>query len=174
MNKEIGLRVEGIENYILFFRGQRVILDEVLAGLYGVATARLNQQFRRNRDRFPSDFAFELDAEELKALMLQSATSKKGRGGRRKLPVVFTEHGAIMAASVLNSKTAVKASIHVVRAFVRLRGILFAHKELAAKLSKLERKYDEQFKSVFDAIRMLMTPPPDTDPGPKTVPGLKP
>ena len=102
---------------------------------------------------------FELTKEEYDSLMLQIATSKRGRGGRRKLPLVFTEHGAIMAANVLNNERAVRASVEVVRAFVRLRQMLASNTELAKKLEELERKYDRQFKVVFDAIRQLMTPP---------------
>ncbi len=173
MDEGKALEPANIESNIVICRGHRVILDGVLAGIYGVSTARLNQQFRRNRERFPPDFAFELSAEELKSLMLQSATSKPGRGGRRKLPVAFTEHGAIMAASVLNSGIAVRASINVVRAFVRLRGLLAAHKDLARKLAELEKKYDAQFRSVFDAIKALMAPHED-EPGPKRILGFKP
>lgn len=174
MGQDMELEPLRVEKYILFCRGHRVVLDEVLARLYGVSTARLNQQYRRNLDRFPSDFAFELSLAESSALMLQSATSKPGRGGRRKPPIVFTEHGAIMAASVLNSKTAVRASIHVVRAFVRLRAILATHKELAIKLSELEKKYDAQFKAVFGAIKALMEPQVDVAPGPKKITGFNP
>jgi hypothetical protein len=149
---------ERIENAILLIRGEKVILDADLAKLYGVTTARLNQQVKRNLERFPSDFMFQLTSKEYESLMLQIATSKK-RGGRRKLPNVFTEHGAIMAANVLNSKTAVQASVQVVRAFIRLRQMLASNAELARELSEIERKYDAQFKVVFDAIRQLMTPP---------------
>ena len=151
--------IERIEHVIFAIRGERVILDSELAKLYGVTTARLNQQVRRNLQRFPGDFMFELTKEESDFLMLQFATSKGGRGGRRKLPLVFTEHGAIMAANVLNSERAVWASVEVVRAFVHLRQLLASNKELARKLNELEKKYDRQFKIVFDAIRQLMTPP---------------
>jgi hypothetical protein len=150
---------EFVENAILLVRGERVILDADLAKLYGVTTARLNQQVKRNLERFPSDFMFELTKKEYESLMLQIATSSVTHGGRRKLPFVFTEHGAIMAANVLNSKTAVQASVQVVRAFIRLRQMLTSNAELARKLSDLERKYDSQFRVVFDAIRQLMTPP---------------
>src|SRR5437588_12113511 len=150
---------ERIEQAILVIRGKRVILDSDLAKLYGVTTARLNQQVRRNTERFPDDFMFELMKEEYDSLMLQFATSKGGRGGRRKLPLVFAEHGAIMAANVLNSERAVRTSVEVVRAFVRLRQILASNAELARKLEELEKKYDRQFKVIFDAIRQLMTPP---------------
>jgi hypothetical protein len=140
-------------------RGQKVLLDADLANLYGVSTARLNQQVRRNLQRFPEDFAFVLSQEEFENLKLQFATSSSW-GGRRKRPFAFTEHGAVMAASVLNSPIAVMASIEVVRAFVRLRQLLASHEALGRKLQALERKYDSQFKVVFDAIRQLMEPPP--------------
>lgn len=174
MYKKFEIEASGIENCILISRGHRVIIDDALARTYGVSTARLNQQFRRNRVRFPEDFAFKLTQEEFKSLMLQSATSKRGRGGRRKLPVAFTEHGAIMAAAILNSEIAVQASIQVVRAFVKLRSMLVAHKELARKLAELEKKYDAQFSSVFDAIKMLMAPLEDIEPDVKRIAGFKP
>ena len=151
--------IEQIERVILSVRGERVILDAELAKLYGVTTARLNQQVRRNAERFPADFVFRVTKEERDSLMLQFATSKTGRGGPRKLPLVFTEHGAIMAANVLNSHRAVRASVEVVRAFVHLRRILASNEELARKVEALEKRYDGQFKIVFDAIRQLMTPP---------------
>jgi phage regulator Rha-like protein len=154
------IAVEQIQSIILVIRGERVILDSELAKLYGVTTARLNQQVRRNAERFPSDFVFKLTKEEHESLMLQFATSKRGRGGSRKLPLVFTEHGAIMAANVLNSQRAVRVSVEVVRAFIRLRRILASNADLARKLNELERRYDRQFKVVFDAIRQLMTPSP--------------
>jgi len=156
----VAVPLERVESAILLIRGEKVILDSDLAMLYGVSTARLNQQINRNLDRFPGDFMFRLSATEFHDLMLQNATSKKGRGGRRKLPYVFTEHGAIMAANVLNSDRAVRASVQVVRAFVKLRQILAANADLAGKLDALEKKYDRHFKIVFDAIRQLMTPPP--------------
>ncbi|HWN08418.1 MAG TPA: ORF6N domain-containing protein [Pyrinomonadaceae bacterium] len=149
--------VKRIEGAIYVIRGERVMLDSDLAVLYGVATTRLNQQVKRNLERFPVDFMFQLTRKEYDSLILQIATSK-GRGGRRKLPNAFTEHGAIMAASVLNSKTAVEASVEVVRAFIRLRQMLSSNVELARRLSELEKKYDAQFRVVFDAIRQLMTP----------------
>lgn len=137
------------------------MLDEDLARIYGVTTARLNEQVKRNRERFPSDFMFQLTENEYSFLMSQIAISKKdGRGGRRNLPYVFTEHGTVMLASVLNSPQAVHASIQVVKAFVRLRELLLANKDLAKKLDSLEQKYDKQFAVVFDAIRKLMAPPP--------------
>jgi hypothetical protein len=150
---------ERIEQAIMQLRGQRVILDFDLAQLYGVTTSRLNEQIKRNIDRFPEDFMFRLTAPEFQNLMSQFATSSSRWGGRRKPPLVFTEHGAVMAANVLNSPTAVAASIEVVRAFVRLRQILSTHKDLARKLEELEKKYDENFRVVFEAIRQLMVPP---------------
>lgn len=151
--------VERIESRILLIRGHKVMLDSDLAELYRVSTKRLNEQVRRNRERFPEDFMFQLTPEETEALRSQFATSNRGRGGRRYRPYAFTEHGAVMLASVLNSPVAVQASIQVVRAFIRLREILATHKELARKLAELEQKYDRQFKVVFDAIRELMAPP---------------
>src|SRR5204863_2074404 len=120
-------------------------------------------QVRRNRQRFPTDFLFELTAEEFSSLMLQNATSKRGRGGRRKLPLAFTEHGAIMAATTLNSPRAVEMSVYVVRAFVKLRELLASNSGLARKLDELERKYqhhDEAITAILAAIRELMNPRP--------------
>ena len=160
MSKSLArIPIERVEKAILLVRGEKVILDSDLAALYGVTTTRLNEQVKRNQDRFPGDFAFRLTKDEFTNLISQSATSNTRHGGRRKLPLVFTEHGAIMAANVLNSKSAVMASVQVVRAFVRLRQMLASSAELASKLSEIERKYDAQFKVVFDAIRQLMTPP---------------
>jgi len=152
--------VEDIATRIHTIRGQRVMLDSDLAALYGVTTRRLNEQVKRNQHRFPPDFMFQLSANEVTSLISQIATSKRGRGGRHKLPYAFTEHGAVMLASVLNSPIAVAASIQVVRAFVQLRGVLASHKELARRLDEMEGKYDAQFKVVFQAIRELMQPPP--------------
>jgi hypothetical protein len=151
--------VERIEKIILFVRNQKVILDSDLADLYGVSTSRLNEQVKRNPNRFPDDFAFRLTQQEFQDLMSQFATSSSPWGGRRKLPLVFTEHGVVMAANVLNSPTAVAASIQVLRAFVRIREILSTHKDLARKLDALEKKYDENFRIVFEAIGQLMAPP---------------
>lgn len=156
---------ERIERAILLLRGQKVMLDQDLAQLYGVATKRLNQQVHRNQDRFPPDFRFQLTEEEDEALRLQNATSKTGRGGRRYRPYAYTEHGALMAASVLNTPVAIRVSIEIVRAFVRLRELLATHKELARKLEALEKKYDGQFRVVFDAIRQLMAPPAEKPKG---------
>jgi hypothetical protein len=154
----VKIPAERIENAILLIRGEKLILDSDLAALYGVETRTLLQAVKRNRERFPSDFMIQLTRKESDSLRSQIVISK-GRGGRRYLPYAFSEHGAIMAASVLNSKTAVETSVQVVRAFVRLRQMLASNKELAHKLIELERRYDTQFKVVFDAIRELMTTP---------------
>jgi phage regulator Rha-like protein len=151
--------VERIESRILLIRGHKVMLDSDLAEVYHVSTKRLNEQVKRNRERFPEDFMFQLTHKETANLWSQSATSNSGRGGRRYRPYAFTEHGAVMLASVLNSPVAVQASIQVVRAFIRLREILATHRQLARQLADLEQKYDKQFKVVFDAIRELMAPP---------------
>ena len=139
------------------------MLDSVLAGLYGVETKALNRAVKRNTERFPAEFMFQLTAEETDALRYQTGTSK-GRGGRRYLPYVITEHGAVMLASVLNSPTAVAASVQVVKAFVRLRELLETNRALAGKLAELERKvgqHDQNIRAIFDAIRQLMAPPPE-------------
>ncbi len=147
-----------IENSILLIRGEKVMLDTDLAVLYGVTTKRLNEQVKRNRNRFPKDFMFQLTKSE-KAEVVANCDHLKRLKFSPNLPYAFTEHGAIMLATVLNSSIAVRASIEVVRAFVRLRQILASDVELARKLVALEKKYDAQFKVVFDAIRQLMIPP---------------
>lgn len=157
--------IERIERMILLIRGQKVMLDSDLAELYGVTTKRLNEQVRRNLSRFPEDFVFQLTESESDLLRSKIATSKTGRGGRRYLPYVFTEQGVAMLSSVLNSERAIKVNIEIMRAFVRLRQILASNKELAKKLNELEKKYDAQFKIVFDVIRELMrTPEPKKRP----------
>ena len=159
MSKSLdAIPIERVEQAILVIRGEKVILDMELANLYGVETRSLIQAVKRNTKRFPKDFMFQLTRTEFDSLRSQFVISK-GRGGRRFLPYAFSEHGAIMAANVLNSERAVAASVQVVRAFVRLRQMLASNAELARKLEELERKYDQQFKVVFDAIRQLMTPP---------------
>jgi hypothetical protein len=150
-----------VESRILILRRQRVILDTDLAELYGVTVKRLNEQIQRNRERFPSDFMFQLTANEHKALRSQIATSKKGRGGRRYPPYAFTEHGAIMAATVLNSKRAIEMSVFVVRAFVRMREMLVKNRQLAAKINELDRRletHDTAIQDLIDAIKELMVP----------------
>jgi hypothetical protein len=157
--------VERIEGRIFTTRGCRVMVDSDLAELYGVPVKRLNEQVRRNADRFPPDFAFQMTREEYDSLRSQFATLKRGRGRHRKyLPWVFTEHGAIMAANVLNSRRAVEASVYVVRAFVRLRRAVASHKELARKLAELERRvggHDAAIRDLVAAIRRLAEPAPE-------------
>lgn len=143
-----------IENRIYIFRGQKVMLDSDLSDLYGVETKRLNEQVKRNKERFPEDFMFQLSEDEFEILKSQNATSSWG--GRRTLPYAFTEHGTVMLASVLKSPVAIEASIQIVKAFVKFREILGSQKELAKKIDDLENKYDDQFKQVFEAIRQLM------------------
>lgn len=152
---------EAIAGLIHHARGKKVVLDSDLAELYGVSTKRLNEQVRRNSERFPEDFMFRLTKEEYDNLRSQFATSSErpGHGGRRTLPFVFTEHGAIMAATVLNSKQAVEVSVFVVRAFVQLREMLTEHKLFAHRLDVLEKRlagHDENFQLVFDAIKQLL------------------
>lgn len=147
---------------ILLLRGRKVILDSDLAELYGVEVKHLNQQIKRNHSRFPSDFAFRLQSGEFESLRSQIVTSKVGRGGRRYLPLAFTEHGAIMAATVLNSKRAIQMSIFVVRAFVRMREALAANQQIVAKLAELERRlenHDGKIQDLVHAIRELMVAP---------------
>lgn len=183
-----------IEQRILLIRGQRVILAADLARMYGVPVKQLNQAIGRNAGRFPDDFVFQLTPEESdaltryqsgalnepddlrsqivtsnnpKTLRSQTVISKTGRGGTRYLPYAFTEHGAIMAANLLRSPQAVKVSVYVVRAFVKLRELLSNHRELAVKLGELESKlqnHDEQIISLINAIRSLMTEPPKSKP----------
>jgi hypothetical protein len=152
--------VERIQSFILIIRGQKVILDRDLSELYGVSTGNLNKAVERNIDRFPQDFAFRLSKEEFANLIFQFGTSRWG--GTRKPPRVFTEHGALMLASVLNSPKAIEVSVYVVRAFVRLREYISSHAELARKLGELERKvrgHDDDIQSIVTAIRQLMAPP---------------
>lgn len=159
---ELLIPEERIEKAILLIRGHKVLLDSNLAELYGVETKNLNKAVQRNLERFPDDFMFQLTADEHAALRFQIGTSKTGRGGRRYLPYAFTEQGVAMLSSVLHSNRAVAVNIAIMRAFVRLREILSTHKDLAAKLEKMERKlgeHDEHFRVVFDAIRQLMAPP---------------
>ena len=162
VRKRSKISIPEIEDKIFLIRKGKVMLDSDLAELYGVTTKRLNEQVRRNLDRFPKDFMFQLTKAEDQNLKSQIATSKKGHGGRRKLPYAFTEHGAIMLASVLNSERAVETSILVVRAFVRLRQMLFAHKEISRKISELEKRltgHDQDLKAILTAIKQLMASP---------------
>jgi len=147
-----------VEQSILLLRKQRVMLSHDLARLYGVETKVLNQAVKRNEDRFPEDFMFQLSLQEWEDLKSQSVTSSWG-GARRAPPYAFTEQGVAMLSSVLRSPRAVQVNIAIMRAFVRLRQMLLTNANLAQKLADLERKYDSQFKAVFDAIRQLMAPP---------------
>ena len=162
--RAIPVVVEQIGRSILVVRGQRVILDRELAAIYGSTTKRLNEQVKRNRDRFPEDFMFQLTAEEADRSRSQIATLKNGRGQNIKYrPYVFTEHGAIQAANVLNSPRAIAMGVYVVRAFVQLRELLASKTALARKLNELEDKlknHDEAITAILSAIRELMNPPP--------------
>ena len=159
--KDALVPAERLDRMILMIRGQKVMLDADLAELYGVPTKRLNEQVKRNADRFPEDFMFRLTAEEKKEVvancdLLRSLRFSPGA------PCAFTEHGALMLASVLNSRRAVEVSLFVTRAFVRLREVLVNHRELARKVAELERRmkgHDEQIRSLVDAIRQLMAAP---------------
>jgi hypothetical protein len=147
--------LEHITRAILVLRGHKVLLDVELAVLYGVTTKRLNQQVRRNRKRFPADFLFELTAEEFASLKMHFATSSWG--GRRKLPFAFTEHGAIQVATILNSPRAVRMSVYVVRAFIRLRDLLVSNKELAHRFAQLEARLDKKFTEHDEAITAILS-----------------
>ena len=160
--------IEQVTGAILVLRGHKVLLDTDLAELYGVTTKRFNEQVRRNNERFPADFMFQLTAEELASLRSQTATSKAPRlkdSGRRYLPYAFTEHGAIMAATILNSPRAVEMSVYVVRAFVQLREMLSSNRELARRFAQLETRLDKKLTehdraigAILSAIRELMHP----------------
>jgi hypothetical protein len=159
-----------VERRIFLIRGQKVMLDADLAELC-VATKSLNLAVKRNADRFPEDFAFQLNGDEVAGLRFQFETTKRGRGGRRYRPYAFTEQGVAMLSSVLRSPRAVQVNIAIMRAFVRLREMLMSNADLARKLLALENKYDAQFRVVFDAIRELMEGPP---PPPKPRIGFRP
>jgi hypothetical protein len=154
-----------VEDVILTVRGQKVILDRDLAAIYGVSTSRFNEAVKRNRARFPHDFAFQLTRQELRRLISQNATSSSGHGGVRKLPWVFTEHGAIMAATVLNSPQAVQMSVFVVRAFIKMREQLLDRAELEKRLSEIEKvllSHDAALRDLYHKIRPLLLPPPES------------
>jgi len=156
-----------LERRIFMFRGQRVMLDSDLAELYGVPTKRLNEQVQRNRERFPGDFAFQLTKDEYAGLKSQIATSKVGRGGKQKLPWVFTEHGVAMLSSVLRSSRAVQVNIAIMRVFVQLRRVTSTPGELASQLMQLAKTvqlHDEQIKQIAEVLRRLMEPQPQTKP----------
>lgn len=164
----ITIAVDAIAGRIVTLRGQRIMLDSDLAALYGVPTKRLNEQVKRNAERFPADFMFRLNSEEIVSLnRSQIATGSQKHRDPRFSPFAFTEHGAIMAATVLNSPRAVEVSIFVVRAFVQLRELLAGHRELAKRLDELEARierklstHDQAIAGILDAIRQLMAPPP--------------
>jgi hypothetical protein len=158
------IAAEQIEQAIVILRGQRVMLDADLAQLYGVTTKALNQAVKRNRDRFPPDFAFLLNRQEVTALKSQFVTSNIGRGGRRKLPWAFTEHGVAMLSSVLRSKKAARVNVEIMRAFVRLRRLPATPGELVEQLTKLAetvQTHDERIKTIIDVLKHLMEKPPE-------------
>jgi phage regulator Rha-like protein len=158
VNKKSLVPVERIEKAILLIRRQKVMLDVDLAALYGVETKMLVRAVKRNINRFPTDFMFQLNKEEFDNLRFHFGTSSDW-GGRRYPPYAFTEQGVAMLSSVLHSQRAIQVNIEIMRAFIRLRQMLASHAELARKLDALEKKYDAQFKQVFEAIRQLMAPP---------------
>ena len=163
MSKQVAVLAKRVESKILLVRGLRVILDSDLAELYGVEVRSLNQQVKRNARRFPDDFVMQLSADEAANLRSQIVISSSGHGGRRSHPYAFTEHGAIMAASVLNSEQAVKMSIFVVRAFIRMREALANNQKIMSKLSELEQRvdsHDANIQELIEAIRELMEPLP--------------
>ena len=148
-------KIQALPERILESRGQRVMLDADLADLFGVPTKRFNEQIKRNVERFPEDFMFVLTKQEATNLRSQFATSSDGHGGRRYSPRVFTEHGAIMAATVLNSARAIEMSVYIVRAFVRLREFLSSQRELSAKFKEMEERLDSQDHAIGELIRVL-------------------
>ncbi len=156
--------LDQVERRIYLIRGQKVMLDSELAELYGVTTGRMNEQVRRNIERFPDDFMLQLKRDEFDNLISQFATSSsRNYGGRRKLPLVFTEQGVAMLSSVLNSERAVQVNIAIMRAFVNMRKLAVTNEEVAKRLAVIERKidhHDDNFKKVFGAIRAMLTSPP--------------
>jgi len=155
---------EFIERKIYLIRGHKVMLDSELARLYGIRTKNLNKAVRRNIERFPKDFMFQLTPDEFKSLRFQIGTSKGRKGGRRYLPLVFTEQGVAMLSSVLQSRRAIQVNIAIMRVFVKLKQILSTHKDFVYKLNELERKiekHDVEIQNIFEAIRQLMEPPPE-------------
>jgi len=154
---------ELVINKIYFVRGQKVMLDNDLAVLYGVETKRLKEAVRRNIDRFPGDFMFELTQTEFESLRSQFATSKTGRGGARYLPMAFTEQGVAMLSSVLNSETAIRVNIQIIRVFTKMRELLLTHKDILLQLERMEKKltgHDEDIALIFKYLKQLLTPPP--------------
>jgi phage regulator Rha-like protein len=168
--KESIIPVEQFENLVRVIRGKKVMLDSDLARIYGVPTFRFNEAVKRNKHRFPEDFMFQLTSKEATVLTSQIAMSKRGRGGRRTPPYAFTEHGALMAANILNSERAVTMSIYVVRAFAKMRDMLATNRELARKLAELERKltarldtHEAAIVRLFAEIHDLLNPPPEPE-----------
>ncbi len=162
MSKAALVAVRRVDSRILYLRDHKIILDADLAELYGVTVKRLNEQVKRNLSRFPSDFLFQLTRAEREVLRSQIATSNTSHGGRRYLPYAFTEHGAIMATTVLNSKRAIQMSLFVVRAFVHIREALATSRQIVVKLAELERRienHDTNIQELVQAIRQLMAPP---------------
>lgn len=160
-NQAIIIPDERIERKIFLIRGKKVMFDSDLAGLYGVETKVLNQAVKRNKKRFPPDFMFQLSKEELEIwefqfLRSQNVTSKDGRGGRRYIPLVFTEQGVAMLSSVLNSDLAIQVNIQIIRTFTKLREIIVSNRDLKIKIEQLEKKYDKKFKIVFDTLRQFL------------------
>ena len=156
IEKPLLIPSERIESAIMVFRGHKVMLDSDLADLYGIETKTLVRAMKRNIERFPEDFMFQLSNQEFRNLKYQFGTSSKDHGGRRSNPYVFTEHGILMLSSVLRSERAVQVNIGIMRAFVRMREIMASTQELSKRLDALERKYDAQFKVVFNSIRELI------------------
>lgn len=162
MNKSLPIPDEVVISKIYFIRNQKVMLDEDLAELYQVETRRLNEQVKRNQDRFPEDFMFQLSETEWQNLMSQFATSSWG--GRRKLPYVFTEHGVLMLSSVLNSDRAIQVNIQIMRIYTKLRAMLMTNKDILLKLERLERKitnHDHDIKLIFECLKQLLNPKPE-------------
>jgi hypothetical protein len=153
------LKPENLARFVFFIRSEKVMLDSDLARLYGVEARALNQAVARNRKRFPADFMFQLTPREYESLRSQTVTSKTGRGGRRYRPYAFTEQGVAMLSSVLRSARAVEVNIAIMRTFVQLRRLMDTNRDLARKIEALEKKYDERFALVFDAIKELIAPP---------------
>ena len=159
--KSLVISDEVMISKIYVIRNHKVMLDIDLAELYQVETKRLNEQVKRNTDRFPEDFMFQLTSEEWESLRSQFATSNEGRGGRRYAPLAFTEHGVLMLSSVLNSERAIQVNIQIMRIYTKLKGMLLTHKDILLKLEKLESKtskHDENFKIVFDYLKELLNP----------------
>lgn len=166
------LQLSQIENMIYIIRGIKVMLDSDLAKLYEIDTSQLNRQVRRNLKRFPSDFMFELTIDEFQSLMCQNGTSKKGRGGRQKLPLVFTEPGIAMLSSVLTSERAISINISIMRTFIRLRSFMALEENLVKKVSELEQGANKLFKVVFERLDAIEDATPALRPSRKKI-GIK-